>query len=123
MAAACRIEITATLADLNVDNVTLTGDYYVTTAPTASTKQYRTLTTGGTEEVLALGDISAVGLVIFKAIDKDMTIDTSFNVTYSAEITVLAGEFAVFKPGGTVYVKNLTGTETPKYEYMAVGTT
>ena len=36
-------------------------------------------------------------------------------------ITIPQGEFAVFKPTGTVKIKNLTGGEQVTYEYFIIG--
>jgi hypothetical protein len=50
-----------------------------------------------------------------------MTIDPSFDTSYRAGITVPEGEFAVFKPTGTVKIKNLVGGEQVTYEYFIIG--
>jgi hypothetical protein len=95
------------------------------TVPTAATYNYRVLATGGTAEILDLGDITTVQGVVIRAIDKDLDIDCDYVSTFDADLTLIAGELPAFipNPAGVVYVKNTTGTETPKYEYLCWGTT
>jgi len=95
------------------------------TAPTAATYNYRVLATGGTEELLDLGDVTTIQGIAIRAIDYDLDIDLDFVAAFDADLTVKAGELPAFipNPAGTVYVKNTTGVETPKYEFMVWGTT
>lgn len=129
MAATCDVETKLNLSGLG-EEITIADDYDVATtdtAPTAFTKQYRTLSAGGSEEALDMGDVETdeLRLIYIKAIDYDLDIDTSYASTFSSEITILAGESQIFRvpADNSVYVKNTTGTETPAYEYAVVGLT
>jgi len=95
------------------------------TTPTAATYNYRVLTTADTEEALDLGDISTITGLAIRAIDYDLDIDLDFVATFNADLTVKAGELPALipTPSGTVYVKNNTALETPKFEYLIWGTT
>ena len=93
-----------------------------TTAATAATYNYRTLTTADTAEALDLGDVAVVHQIVIKAIGS-IYIDTSYVSAFVNEITLHAGEVAVFKPAGTVYIKNYVALATPAYEYVLTGTT
>jgi len=130
MAASCKINGKLNLSGLG-EEITLEDDFDVAStdaAPTAFNKQYRTLAAGGTEEALDMGDVETdeLRLIYIKAIDYDLDVDTSYAAaTFSSELTILAGEFQIFRvpADNAVYVKNTTGTETPAYEYAVVGLT
>jgi len=116
------IKISVKLTGLGED-VALNNKFDVTTAPTAATYNYRTLATADTAEALDLGDVSTAHLICLKAIGGDLEIDTSYDTSFNAELIVHDGEVAVFKPNGTVYVKNQDTGETPSYEYLVLGET
>lgn len=82
---------------------------------------YITQTTEDTEEALSLGGITTAHLIIIKCITNDMDVDCAFSVTFSADITVQEGEFAVFKPAGTVYIKNNDAAEVSTFEVWIFG--
>ena len=105
------------------EEVVMSEKFNVTTTPTAMTHQYRVLATADTAEALDLGDISTVELIWIKAIDLDIEIDADYVSSFDADLIVHAGEVAVFKPSGTVYIKNQDSSETPAYEYLILGTT
>jgi hypothetical protein len=96
--------------------------FSVTTTPTAVTYNYRTLATADTAEALDLGDVTTVEMIIIKAIGA-IDVDTTYVSSFASEIRLAAGEVAMFKPVGTVYVKNYTALATPAYEYWVCGTT
>lgn len=121
MAAECAISIIAEASGLG-KLLEFAEKFTVTTTPTAYTYNYRTLATADTAEVLDLGDVTTVHLIIIKAIGS-IYIDTSYVSTFVNEIVLHAGEVAVFKPAGTVYIKNYTGAATPAYEFLVVGVT
>ncbi len=122
MAAECSISIIAELTGLG-QLQELSEKFVTTTAPTAATYTYVTQTTGGTAQVLALGDVSTVELIIIKCISNDLSIDTSYVSSFVAEISCQEGEVTVFKPAGTVWVKNEDSSEVSKFEVLIVGTT
>jgi hypothetical protein len=94
------------------------------TTPTACTHMYATIATANTAQALDLGDVSTVTMVILYAVDYDVLIDTSYSASFSTELTAkAAGIPAVIPyPGGTVYVQGETD-QTPKFEYLVIGTT
>jgi hypothetical protein len=65
---------------------------------------------------LDLGDIATVEFVIIKCIANDLGI-------FDEDINCQEGETVMFKPSGTVYVKNNDSSEVSTYEYWIVGTT
>ena len=96
------------------------------TTPTAATYNYRVLATTATEEALDLGDISTETILAIRAIDYDLNVDLSYTAaTFRNSFTLKAGEPAALipNPGGSIYVINTTGSETPAYEYLICGTT
>lgn len=121
MAAEASITVNAELTGLG-KMLEFAEKFTVTTTPTAYTYNYRTLATADTAEALDLGDVTIVHLIIIKAI-ASIYIDTSYVSTFVNEIVLHAGEVAVFKPAGTVYIKNYTAAATPTYEYVVVGIT
>lgn len=121
MAATGNINIIAELLGLGKD-LDFLDRFTLTNTPTKSTKQYRQQAVADTEEALDLGGVSTVDLIIIKAVENDLLIDTSYaDATFSEEINLPEGEIAVFKPGGTVYINNEDGTEQCIYEYIVIG--
>lgn len=94
------------------------------TIPTAGTYNYRTIATADTDEVLDLGDVSTVTCIILYAIDYDVDIDCDYVSAFDVDMTAkAAGIPAVIPyPAGVVRVKGESG-QTPKYEYVVIGTT
>ena len=94
------------------------------TTPTAGTYNYRTIATADTAEALDLGDVSTVTMVILYAVDYDVDIDCDFVSSFDADLTAKAGGIpaVIPYPAGTVYVKGESG-QTPKYEFVVIGTT
>jgi hypothetical protein len=120
MAATANINIMAELLGLGKDSSFL-DRFTLSQTPTAKQQNYKTITAADTEEALDLGGVGTTDLIVIKAIGFDMTIDTSFDTTYSPEITVPAGEVAVFNPVGVVYIKNANAGEAVVYEYFVIG--
>lgn len=112
-------------------NLSLTGlgqlieaNYKATTTatPTRSFYQYMQQASADTAEALAVGDVGTIELVLIKCITNDAAIDTSFSSTFNEEITVQEGEIAIFKPSGTLYLKNNDSGEQSTIEYYIIGT-
>jgi hypothetical protein len=122
MAAVGTVKVQLKLTGLG-EEIDVKEKFNVTTTPTAVTHQYRTLATADTAEALDLGDVATVHKIWIKAIDLDIEIDADYVSSFDADIVVHAGEVALFKPSGVVYVKNQDASETPKYEYVVVGVT
>ena len=96
------------------------------TTPTAATYNYRVLAVAGTEEALDLGDVATETVLVIRAIDYDLTVDLSYPAaTFRTSFTIKAGEPAAVipNPGGSIYVVDDAGDETPAYEYLLCGTT
>lgn len=122
MAATARVKLQFEITGLGQGGE-FAANFTTTTTPTAYAQFYRTLAAADTAEALDLGDVSTVDLIIFKAIDNDIEIDADFDTSFDADLVVLEGEVAMFKPSGTVYVKNQDSAETPSYNYWIIGTT
>jgi len=98
------------------------SDAFTGTTPTKVTQQYRVMGSGAQGEALDLGDISTVEGVIIHVIDKVLDVDTTWDTTFEAQITIPIGQTVYFKPAGAVYVRENVGEETPAYEYIVFGT-
>lgn len=120
MAASCNVSIIAELSGLGKLE-DLAEKFSVTGTPARALYQYMVQAVADTEEVLEVGDVATIALIILKCISNDVDIDTSFNTTFSAEIEVQEGEVAVFKPAGTVYIKNDDAAEQSTIEYIVIG--
>ncbi len=120
MAASGTVNIIAQLLGLGVPRE-FVDRFTLTNTPTKSTTNYRIQAVADTEEALDLGGVSTVDLIVIKAVANDMTIDTTFVSSYVSELIVLEGEIAVFKPTGTVYIKNEDSAEQVTYEYLVIG--
>ena len=123
MAAEFKINLIAKLTGLGeqVDFIKTGTDE---TTPTAGAYMYRTIATANTAEALDLGDVSTVTAIILYAVDYDVDIDCDYVAAFDADLTAKAAGIPVVitYPAGTVYVKGETG-QTPKYEYLVIGTT
>jgi hypothetical protein len=75
-----------------------------------------------TDEVLAVGDVGTIELIIMKCITNDVDVDTSYSAAFSAEIEIQEGEVSIFKPSGTVRIKNNDAAEQSTVEYLILGT-
>ena len=95
--------------------------FSTTTTITAKQHGYQT-TTADTAEALNMGDVSTAELIIINCVSNDVDIDTSYVSSFNAELTVNEGEWAVFKPTGTVYIKNDDSGEASTVEYWIFGT-
>ncbi len=96
--------------------------FTTTTTPSAKTKIYQAQTTTDVAEALNIGDVTTVHLIVIKAVSKAVNIDPSYtSATFRAGINLQEGEVAVFKPSGSVYLKNVTTSETFTVEALVVG--
>lgn len=93
----------------------------VSTTPARHYRQRQVQAVADTEEALGVGDVTTIELILLSCISNDVDIDTSFNASFNAEITVNEGEFAVFKPTGTVYIKNNDAAEVVTVVYLIIG--
>lgn len=99
------------------------------TTPTAHSKHYSVLVATNTAQALDLGDVATETIFAIKAIDYDLDVDldnSDNNVAgFDVSFTVKAGEPAAIvpNPAGYIWVKNNNTDETPKFEYIIIGTT
>ena len=120
MAATGTISIIAELLGLGKEQKFL-EKFTVTATPAKAHYNYRQQAVADTAEALDLGGVSIVDCIIIKCVTNDLSIDTSYSVSFSEEIKLFEGEVAVFNPGGTVYVKNQDSAEQSTYEYLVIG--
>lgn len=121
MAAECKVTISAQITGLG-QLFEMVDTFTTTTTATRKTYGYQVQAVADTAEALDLGDVTTPELIIIRCIANDVDIDTSFSASFSAEITVNEGEVAVFKPTGTVYIKNDDAAEAVTVEFVVVGT-
>jgi len=95
----------------------------MSTTTTVATKQhgYQTQAVADTAEALDLGGVSTAEYILVKCISNDVDLDCNYSAAFSADITVQEGEFACFKPAGTVYIKNNDAGEQSVLEYWVLG--
>ena len=95
--------------------------FTITATPTRALYQYDIQDVADTAQALDVGDVGTIELIIIKCVSNDVDIDTSFDTTFSAEIELQEGEITVFKPTGTVYIKNDDDGEVSTFEYLVIG--
>lgn len=120
MSAECNVNIIAQLTGLG-DIQDFAKRFSVTSTPARALYQYMVQTTADTEEALTVGDVSTIDLIIIKCVANDVDLDCNYSASFSADITVNEGEIAVFKPAGTVYLKNNDAGESFTVEYLCIG--
>jgi len=122
MAAEFKINMMAQLAGLG-EPINFIKSGVDETTPTAGSYMYRTIATANTAEALDLGDVSTVTAIVLYAVDYDVDIDLDWDTAFDADLTAKAAGIPVVitYPAGTVYVQGETD-QTPKYEYLVIGT-
>ena len=123
MAAEFNVKMIAQLAGLG-EPINFNKSGTDETTPTAGSYMYRTIAAANTAEALDLGDVSTVTAIILYAIDYDVLIDCDYDdVAFDADLTAKAAGIPVVitYPAGDVYVQGETD-QTPKYEYIVIGT-
>lgn len=120
MAAECTINLLAKITGLGKE--LRIPEQFSTTVPTRVFYQYMVQAVADTAEAIAVGDVGTIELIIMKCVANDVDVDTSFSASFSAELTINEGEMAIFKPTGTVYIKNDDAAELSTVEYWIVGT-
>jgi hypothetical protein len=122
MAAELKIKISAELTGLGDPMKFLPKKYTMAGTPTLKFENRQIQAVADTEEALYMGGITTPMMIIMKCVSNDVDVDVSFNSTFSAEITIEQGETQVFKPVGTVYIKNDDAGEVSTVDYIVVGT-
>ena len=121
MAAEFKVNLIAKLSGLG--KVLEIPESFTTTAtPTRIFYQYMVQAVADTAEALAVGDVGTIELIVMKCIANDVDVDTSYVSSFNAEIEIQEGEMAIFKPTGTVYIKNDDTAEQSTVEYWIIGT-
>ena len=96
--------------------------FSTTTTITYKHHAYDEQTTADTEQALGLGGVTTPHLIIMKCIANDVDVDCNYTaVTFRANNTIQEGEFAVFMPAGTTYIKNNDAGEKSTIEYWVWG--
>lgn len=121
MAATNKINILAILEGLG-EMESFTDSFSTTTTITAKQRGYQTQAVADTAEAVKMGGVGTAELVIIKCISNDVDLDANFSSNFSADLTIQEGEIAIFKPYGTLYLKNSTASETSTIEYLILGT-
>jgi hypothetical protein len=121
MTASASAKLVVELDGLNKP-VSLPVSWETTTTPTKYVRMRQVQATADTAEALDIGDVSTPDLIVIECIANDVDIDCNYSASFSADITVNEGEAAVFKPAGTVYIKNNDASEASTVEYLVVGT-
>ncbi len=123
MAAEFKVKMSAQLSGLG-EQINFIKQGTDETTPTAGSYMYRTIATANTAEALDLGDVSTVTAIILYAVDYDVDIDCDFSSSFDADLTAKAAGIPVVitYPAGDVYVQGETD-QTPKFEYLVIGTT
>lgn len=123
MAAELEISVSAELTGLGDVMEFLPKKYTLENTPTLKLFNRQIQATGDAEEALEVGGITTIHMIVMKCISKNCEIDTSFSASFSAEITILEGETQIFKPSGTVYIRNTVAEAAAStIEYLVVGT-
>ncbi len=120
MAASGSVKIIMQLLGLSQEQ-SFSDRFTLADVPTSKVMDYRQQAVADTEETLDIGSVTTIDAIVIKAITNDMTVDPSFSSTYRAGLDIKAGEFAVFKPSGTVKIKNADSAEKVTYEYFIIG--
>ena len=121
MAGSANVNLSLRVSGLGKTTLNL-PDSFDGTTPTAALANKCTMGTAAEGEALDLGDVSTIEGVIIRAIDKVLDVDTTWDTTFEAQITIPVGQSVYFKPAGTVYVRENVSDETPAYEYIVYGT-
>ena len=121
MSATNNIALVFELAGLG-EQERVADSFSTATTITAKHHGYQTQAVADTAEALDLGGVSTIELILIHCISNDVDIDTTYVSSFSAEIAVNEGEWAMFKPEGTVYIKNDDSSEQSVVEVWVWGT-
>jgi hypothetical protein len=121
MAVSNNVQVLAILEGLG-EMVGFADAFSTTTTITYKHNDYVEQTTADSEQALGLGGVTTPHLIILKCIANDVDVDCNYtDATFRANNTVQEGEFAVFMPAGTVYIKNNDAGEKSTIEYWVWG--
>ncbi len=121
MAAKLDIRIAAKLTGLGTA-IEFLKKYTHSQTPTKKVLLNQDQAIADTEEALNVGDVTTIDMIIMLATTNDVDIDTSYvSPTFSKELSFTESEVQVFKPEGTVYLKNGSTGEQVTVEYIVIG--
>lgn len=120
MAAECTLNILGEITGLGKE--LKIAERFSTTVPTRVFYQYMVQAVTNTDEAIAVGDVGTIELIVMKCVSNDVDVDTSYSAAFSAEITIDEGQTQMFKPTGTVRIKNDDAGELSTVEYWVIGT-
>lgn len=121
MAVEMRTKILAKLTGLGKELEAI-ANFVATATCTRAVYNYQVQAVADTDEILQLGDVTTPELVVIHCVSNDVDVDTSYSAAFSAEIEIQEGEWAVFKPTGTVRIKNDDAAEQSTIEAWIIGT-
>ena len=123
MAASCKVTVGIDVQEIggwSWDGIL--KKFSITATPDAKHYSIRQQAVADTEEALSVGDVAAIEVMIVHCISNDVDIDPAYASSFEANIEVQEGEWAIFKPKGTVYFKNDDAGEQSTFEYWLIGT-
>lgn len=121
MAAVATVRATVELEGLR-KTLNFPLEFTTTTTPTTYFMGRQVQATADTEEALDMGDVATPLLIVLYCVSNDVDIDCNYSASFSADITVNEGEGSIFRPAGTVYIKNDDSAEAVTVEYLVIGT-
>jgi len=105
----------------SVDWNNIIKKFNLTATPDAKFYNIVEQTTADSDEAIAAGDIASIEYMVVHCITNDIDLDLNFVGAFKANAEVQEGEWACFKPSGTVYFKNNDAGEKGTFEYWLIG--
>jgi hypothetical protein len=96
--------------------------FSITTTPDAKYYNVVQQAVADTDEAIGVGDIATIEYMIVHCVTNDCDLDLNYASSFEASVVVQEGEWACFKPSGTVYMKNNDAAEQTIIEYWLIGT-
>ncbi len=123
MAASCKVTVGIDVLEIGAwDWDGILKKFEITATPDAKHYNIVQQAVADTEEALTVGDVATIEMMIVHCITNDVDIDPAYASSFEANIEVQQGEWAIFKPKGTVYFKNDDSAEQVTFEYWLIGT-
>ena len=121
MAAKAEVQIMVDVSGLG-SGVNLKDIFIDDTAPEVAIKSdYQVQETADVAEALNVGAVDTIHGVLLEAKTGDISVDTSYSVTFHEEILIREGTSQFFCPSGVVYIKNATALEQVAFSYIVYG--
>jgi len=122
MTASAKGTIGFQLSEIGAENWDVLHKFDITATPARKYHNYMIQAVADTEEAISVGDVGTIELMIVHCITNDVEIDPCYATAFEANVEVQEGEWAMFKPSGTVYMKNNGAGESVTMEYWLIGT-